>query len=339
MKLHSRTLAAVSLLIGLALFVHVIAQTGLGDILTRIRSLGAGFLLILAISFIRQFVRAYAWLRCLPPQDRTVGWFALMRGRLAGDAIGDLTSGGPLVAEPLKVLAMGSHLPMPTLISSLAVENLAYAFSSCVMILAGTLALLATFTLSDSLRAASFASLGVVALILLLSIIVVSRRVKLLSTSIETVLRVTGLNEKLSSKLAQLCEMESYIFDFYARRPVDFLLTAACEITFHIAGVAEIFVALWLIGLPVTWLTAFILEAVNRIINIVFAFVPAMMGVDEAGTELLSRTLSLSSGVGVTLAVIRKARMFFWIALGLIFLAVARQSTVKEKDVESRQKA
>lgn len=339
MKIHSRTLAVVSLFIGLALFVYLIAQTGLSDILTRIRSLGAGFLLILAISFIRQFVRAFAWLRCLLPADRGAGWFALMRGRLAGDAIGDLTSGGPLVAEPLKVLAMGSHLPMQTLISSLAVENLAYAFSSCVMVLAGTLALLATFTLSDSLRVASFVALGVVALILLISILVIRLRLKLLSRWSEMLLRAFGLSEKWGRRLADLREMENYVFDFYARRPVDFLLTALCEITFHVAGVAEIFVALWLIGSPVSLLNAFILEAVNRVINIVFAFVPAMLGVDEAGTELLTRTLGLTDGVGVTLAIIRKARMLFWIVLGLLFLAMARRTSERQREDVKRQEA
>ena len=48
---------------------------------------------------------------------------------------------------------------------------------------------------------------------------------------------------------------------------------------------------LQLIGSPTSVLVTFILEAVNRILNIVFAFVPAMVGVDEAGTGLLANVL------------------------------------------------
>ena len=66
---------------------------------------------------------------------------------------------------------------------------------------------------------------------------------------------------------------------------------------------------LQLIGSPTSVLIAFILEAVNRILNIVFAFVPAMVGVDEAGTGLLANGLGLGTTAGITLAIVRKARM------------------------------
>jgi hypothetical protein len=110
------------------------------------------------------------------------------------------------------------------------------------------------------------------------------------------------------------------VFDFYAKRRSDFLIVALCDVAFHLAGIVEIYTTLQLIGYPATWVTAFILEAVNRVINIVFAFVPAMIGVDEAGTGLLTNTLGLGLAAGVTLAVIRKARMLVWIGLGLLFL-------------------
>ncbi len=95
-------------------------------------------------------------LRCLAPEDCHVGLAALLKARLAGDAIGDLTTAGPLIAEPLKVLTLGAELSTGARVSSLAVENLAYACSSCVMVMAGTLWLLAAFTISESLRAASW---------------------------------------------------------------------------------------------------------------------------------------------------------------------------------------
>ena len=76
---------------------------------------------------------------------------------------------------------------------------------------------------------------------------------------------------------------------------------------------------LQLIGSPTSVLIAFILEAVNRILNIVFAFVPAMVGVDEAGTGLLANVLGLGTTAGITLAIVRKARMLVWIGWGLLF--------------------
>src|SRR4030095_10079078 len=80
MKLRSRLLAVISALIGLALFIYVIKQTGLSEIAANLRSVGAGFLLILAISSTRYLSRSLAWLRCMSPDERRVGLWALWRG-------------------------------------------------------------------------------------------------------------------------------------------------------------------------------------------------------------------------------------------------------------------
>ena len=324
MNRRSRALTCISLLIGLVLFVYVIKQAGPSEILARVRALGAGFALIIVISSIRHAVRALAWLQCMAPDERRVGFFAMVRARLAGDAIGDLTAAGPLIAEPLKVMALGGKLPLKAGASSLAAENLAYVVSCCVMVMSGTLALLAAFALSESLRAASLVALAAVLVVIAVSVVVVNRRWAMLSGLAAAVARAIKHGQAANWAAAQISRvrvLEDYIFDFYARRPADFFLVALCEISFHLAGVAEIYATLRLIGSETTLATAFILEAVNRVINIVFAFVPAMVGVDEAGTGLLAQTLGLGTATGVTLAIVRKLRMFFWIGLGLIFLA------------------
>src|SRR5262245_45130360 len=124
MQFRSRLLAIVSALVGLALFIYVIKQTGLSEIVSNLRAVGAGFLLILVVSATRYLSRSLAWLRCMNPEERRVGFWALWRARLAGEAVGDLTF-GPVVAEPMRVIALGDRLSLSSGISSLAGENLA----------------------------------------------------------------------------------------------------------------------------------------------------------------------------------------------------------------------
>src|SRR5262249_38713189 len=135
MKLRSRLLAFVSALIGLALFVYVIKQTGLSEIAANLRSVGAGFLLILAVSSTRYLSRSLAGLRFRNPDDRGVGFWGLWRSTLAGEAAGALPS-GPVVPEPMRLFALGDKLSLSSGISSLAVENIAYTVSSCLMVMA-----------------------------------------------------------------------------------------------------------------------------------------------------------------------------------------------------------
>jgi len=48
--------------------------------------------------------------------------------------------------------------------------------------------------------------------------------------------------------------------------------------------------------------------------------VPLRLGVDEAGTALVTRALGLGTATGVTLALVRKARVLVWVVCGLLLL-------------------
>jgi hypothetical protein len=324
----SRLLALCSAILGLALFLYVINQTGLAEIAVRVRALGAGFLLILAISATRHLARSLAWLRCMPPAERGVGVGNLLRARLAGEALGDLTF-GPVVAEPLRLVALGDKLALQAGLSSLAVENLAYTVSSCLIVVAGATALLANFAVSDSLRGAVLTALALVIALGGASVLAISRRWKLGSATLtslaDLLIRAQPRRAWVEDKLAELRKLEDYAFDFYAKRPKDFLLVGLCEAFFHLGGVLEIYATMQLIGYDLTLVTAFLLEAINRAINIAFIFVPALVGVDEAGTAVVTEVLGYGRPAGVTLAIIRKLRMFCWIGIGLVLLAASRR--------------
>jgi hypothetical protein len=100
------------------------------------------------------------------------------------------------------------------------------------------------------------------------------------------------------------------------------------EVCFHLAGVLEVFVTLsFITDGQVTFMAAYVLESVNRIINVVFKFVPLRAGVDEAGSSWVTKVLKFGPTAGTTLAIIRKARVICWTALGVAFLVRRGLST------------
>src|SRR5262245_66575858 len=104
MNLRSRLLAVISALIGVALFIYVIKKTGLSEIASNLRAVGAGFLLVLAVSSTRYLSRSLAWLRCMNPEERRVGVWALWGARVAGGGVGGLTFGA-VVARPVRLVS------------------------------------------------------------------------------------------------------------------------------------------------------------------------------------------------------------------------------------------
>jgi len=345
MRRRALLLNLFSLLAGVLLFVCVIEQTGRRELLARLQYLGPSFLLIILVSGARPLVRALAWLRCMQPEDRGVGFFTVWRARLIGDAIGNLTMVGPVAAEPARLIFFGGKLPLTSAASSLSVEFFTYFVSCCLVMLSGLATLLGIFVISQSIREASIVALLGLLLIVAVAVIILSWRVSLIAVLHATLNHFFSehhFSPRIDRQIHKLLTIENYLFDFYRRRPRDFASVACYEALFHISAIIEIYLTLRLIGERTTWTISFIFEATTRLINMVFAFVPLRVGVDEAGTGLLAETLGVGTLTGVTLAIYRKIRVLFWTAVGLACLAAFTTTVSKdekpERESETKEK-
>ena len=111
-----------------------------------------------------------------------------------------------------------------------------------------------------------------------------------------------------------------------AEQPGRLLRAFGFDAVFHLLAVVEVFLTLrWLLGeggLRPTLAQAVVFESLNRVIIVVFKFVPFRIGVDEALTGALAPILSLNPAAGVSLAVVRKVRSLFWAGVGLIVISL-----------------
>ena len=324
-KARNRKLArfgVVFAILGLVLFAYFVRKAGVSEILTGIKRLGFGFLLILAISVLRQVARSLAWTRCFeaPYSLRFRDAFA---ARVMGDALGNIVPlASVAVSEPSKAAFVTHRVPLIASLAALALENTFYSLAVTTFIFSGTVALLLAFPLKPALRYASFATLAVSFLIVPLGYFVIRRQWKFLSGPMSFLSRRNIAAGWLEKKTPRAQALEDRIYGFYQRNSNRLLGIMALELCFPLAGVLEIYTTLWFISDVVapTLLTAFILESVNRVINIVFKFMPFRLGVDEAGTGMLAKVLGFTPAIGATLAIVRKARDMFWTLIGVALM-------------------
>lgn len=331
---RQRIFSAITLGVGLTLFVFALRKAGLDEVLIRIRALGVGFVLILALGGLRSSLRAIAWLLCLSPEQRVIGLFTLFKARVIGDAAGQVTPAGPFVAEPLRLATTKGKLPFADSLHSLTVETFTYTLSSCLMVLAGTLTLIGSYALDQQLQAASFFAVAVMMLVVIVATVGVVRRWAILSALGELGrkgLHLAGFSKRWKQQVAQLRRLENYVFRFYRERHKEFPLVVCCHILFHFLGVLETWLILAFLGFTPTLLAAFTLEASYRAVNMIFAFVPGRVGVDEAGTGLLAEVLGLGAPAGVMVAIVRKARVLFWTAIGLLLFAIDQSRSTQPR--------
>ena len=324
-------------ILGLLLFAYFVRKAGVSEIMSGIRRLGVGFLLILGISAIRQVVRSLAWMCCFeaPYQLRFRDAFA---ARVMGDALGNIIPlASVAVAEPSKAAFVADRVPLMAGLSAIALENIFYSLSAILLIFSGTAALLLSFSLPKALRYASIGAMVATVVIAPLGYLVIRRQWKFLSGPMSGLYN-RGIGRAWMEKgIPRAQTLEDRIYGFYDRNRDRLVAIFLLEICFHLAGIAEIYVTLSFISSVVapTLLTAFILESVNRVINVVFKFVPLRTGIDEAGTGMLSKVLGFTTAIGVTLAIVRKARDIFWTAIGAA-LMVRRGLSLRALDKQGQ---
>ena len=329
-------------LAGLALFAYFVWKSGASAVWAQMRALGWGFLIILLISAIRPVVRALAWTRCFE-SAHALSFRDALAAYLVGDAFGTLMPLGIVVSEPAKAAMVRARVPLLASAAALAVENLFYMLSVALFVSAGMLAVLFTFPLPPRLRLASYAVLGGILFVVLAAYFVVHRRWKFLSRGLEFAARVGVGRGFVVRHGAKFGALEDRVYGFYERHGARFPVVLLLEMCFHLAGVCEVCATLYFIagardGLARLALAAFVLESVNRVINVVFKFVPMRVGVDEAGTARFTSALNFGATAGVTLAIIRKARIVIWTAVGVALL-MRRGLTVRGVALEAQEAA
>jgi len=323
-RTHNRNLAPVGIifaLLGLLLFAYFVKKAGLTEITAGIGRLGTGFVLILAISSIRHIVRSLAWTKCFEAPFR-LRFRDAFAARIMGDALGNIVPLASMaVSEPSKAIFVKDRVPLMVGLSALAVENIFYSLSVAIFIFSGTATLLLTFSLPRPLRYASLGALATTLVIIPLGYFLIRRQWRFLSGTLG-LLGNRGIARNWMTKMMPRADtLEQRIYGFYERNQASFLSIFVLELVFHLAGVIEIYATLSYISpIAPTLLTAFILESVNRIINVAFKFVPLRTGVDEAGTGMLSKVLGFTTAIGVTLAIVRKGRDIFWATIGVALL-------------------
>jgi hypothetical protein len=304
---------------GLALFIWLIWHVGPAEVWSGFRQIGWGLAGIIAIGGLRFATRAEAWRRCLEPPHH-LAFADAFAAVLSGDAIGNITPLGPIVGEPAKAAFVRMRLPIGAALTALAIENVLYTLSVAAMIAAGSVVLLLRADVAAPLRNASELAVAAVFALYLATLWTMWRRPAVLSHAVAAVGRLTS-SSSLHARVDKVRVLEDQVYTFASRRRSALLPLGALELAFHALGVLEVHVTLWLLlgGAP-PLMTSFLLETVNRLITVMFKFVPMQVGVNEAGTALLTEMLGLGLQTGLTLAIVRKARIIFWMIAGAALL-------------------
>jgi hypothetical protein len=306
--------------IGAALLVLTVRRVGWVEVQNSLTDIGWWYAAVILLGGVRFAARSRAWQVCAGAVDLTFG--RALAATLAGDALGNVTPLGLLASEPAKVFFINDRVSTVTAVSSVAAENAFYVASVLAMLGAGALTFFEVANVPEGLRLGAQALLGVVMLGGLAGVWMMRRQPAILSRMARLAAEWSGRGRTAPDRLR---EIEVHFYAVLTWPWTRIVHAIAWEAAFHVAAVAEVFLILQLLPASnASLMQAFVLETTGRLIVVVFKFVPYRLGVDEAGSAMIARALALDPAIGVALALVRRLRILFWNAVGLLLLAMRR---------------
>ena len=309
---------------GLGLLVYLVAQLGPAEIAAQVLGLGSVFPAVLLLTAVKYPLQAAGWRLALPAHSRPP-WGESISATISGDAIGYLTWAGPFTGEPLRALLIRGSVPVAAGIAAGAIERAMYNVTAAFLVSIVLLVLL-------SARHGLVFAAPVAATMLAGAALAVSlgRRFRARSnagalTSNRTPLAETGSAGGAAAFLQAASEL------WRDRRDVLPSIAVLC-LAQHAILVGEAYLLLNALGGQTTLQTAFVFEAVTKIVNTAGIMVPGRLGVAEGGSAALAGALGFAASHGLSLALMRRVRALLWGGVGLVLLlfqeARARKATL-----------
>jgi hypothetical protein len=309
MRLGRTAVGLFVLAAGAALLVWYIDRIGHDAIVRGLSAVGAGFLVILLASLLRYTARAAAWIALL----RTPAPFSrVLAATIGGDAIGVVTPLGVLVGEPAKAIYLNREVGSSGTLAPLAAENFFYGVSLAVYILLGAGAMLIAYSLPDAMRVAGLVSVGAVAAGLLIAGWLAWRRPAVVSAAMSAL-----PFSRLRAALDRVQEFERATYGSATAPGAQLARVLVAQAAFHVLSFLEAWYTLWLLTGASLPLEAFVLDAFGRVSNVVFRVVPLRIGVDQAGAGVVAQAIGLDPVLGVSLSLVRTARLLTWVVVGI----------------------
>jgi len=300
------------LAVGVALFAAVIAWQGVADVAAALRRAGWGMIAIALLHLPPLWADAMGWRRLVPPERprrRT-----MIRSRWIGEAINDL----------LPVLQMGGNVVRAWLLVDRGVRVGAAGASVVVdvTLIVFTQILFTFFGLSLLLPSLGHGSpllvviVGAGIMALLLAGFYTAQRRGFFGLLVRVSRRILGGSEwtAVSDGAATI---DAEVLRLYGERRA--LLAAGCwHMLAWLVGVAEVWVALYLLGQPVHVRTAVLFESLGQAIRTGAFAVPGALGIQEGGYVLVGSALGIEPGVALGLSLVRRVRELLLGVPGLI---------------------
>ena len=263
-------LRALYPLVGIGLLALLAWNTDVAAAWDQATAIGWGFGLVLALYFVEFLFDNLAWQTTFQSVPPTPVWiYRLWKVRMVGEAFNVALPAAHIGGEPIKALILNRHYDVGYRegVASLVLGRTIIVMGLVVFLTCGFVLMLGA-DLPRNYKLS--AGVGLVAFSSLIAGFFLVQRLRLLSRFGDAILR-----GRLNATVAHLRETEDRLVLFYSSSRGRFALALAFSFLNWIGGVVTLYVTLQLLGHPVSWQEAWIIESFTQLVRAGSFFIPA----------------------------------------------------------------
>ena len=248
-----------------------------------------------------------------------VGLRTLLWTRLAGEAINLTTPTAALGGEAVKTWLLRDRVSLPEALSSVIVAKTTITIAQGLLLLLGVVLAWTSLAADSRLLLAMEWLLALELVALSLFVLAQTRG---LAAFGGRVLALLGAHR--FARHEGLGRVDRALSGFYLGQPGRLALSIVYHFAAWLLGALEAWMILWLLGTPVSLVTATVIEAFGTAIRFATFAIPGSLGALEGGYAATFSALGLGGTMGVTFSLVRRLREIVWIAVGLVAFALLR---------------
>jgi uncharacterized protein (TIRG00374 family) len=312
------------LVAGLAMFAWYLSRTNLREVREALSTLGWLAPLVPLPYILVYIVDTLAWsfsFRIKP----AVSFWCLFVIRWAGESLNNVLPSAYIGGETLKVYLLGKRgVSVTESTSSAVISKTVQTIAQFLFISAASLAFVLAFPENTRLRLGM--SIVLAGGLFIVACMLWLQRRGLFGSLLGMAARLRFRPRLTEQRRAQLARIDSDIAGFYGAHRNRFFLCAATYLGGWFLDTLEIYFVAFLIGAPIHWWQAMIVEAFTSVAKVLGMWVPGSLGVQESGIVLIGRATGLSDSFCLAYALIRRGREAVFAVVGWLFIYSAEAS-------------
>ncbi len=308
--------------LGILLLGYLIGSLGSDQIMRHLSVLKWTFPQVLILAFSWHITNTIAWRFAFVPDSQLPGITALFKGKLAGEAVSQITPLANLGGEPLKAYLLRKKTSSSDALAAVVVNKAAQTLTGIAFSALGLSMVFLRGDLPLAIPVPIKASLTLLMILAVVVVIVVWKKQTHLFSSILNIIRKLGITTvRMEQRMDNALRIDDRIQQFYTNHKFRFMVVLFFHSLGWMLGACETYVILRTLEPSFDFPIAFLITSLTVIINTLFVFMPSNIGVLEGGQVFLMTTLGINPAIGLSLGITKRMRKTFWLFVGWIFLS------------------